>query len=249
MSTQTITEALPKFSDADFIAEQRRPFAAILSDMDVTMVDTEPLWFNTEVLMMANYGLEWTEQDQIHCHGVSSDQVAQYMAGRIEESGQRAPTAAELDDRFLEIMLEQFGHSMPSPQDGIIELLADVKDHDIPRALVTSSPRPLMKQVVRELAAGLFDATVSADDVEHRKPDPSPYLQAAELLGVDPSECIAIEDSPTGMASALAAGTFVVGVDHMGQLQPGPRRVIVDSLSDVDYRWLRQAVMQGAVAN
>ncbi len=66
MSTQTITEALPKFSDADFIAEQRQPFAAILSDMDGTMVDTEPLWFNTEVLMMANYGLEWTEEDQIH---------------------------------------------------------------------------------------------------------------------------------------------------------------------------------------
>lgn len=242
------TDSNPRGLVKELAADAGAPFEAILSDMDGTMVDTEPLWFHAEVLMMQNYGLSWTEQDQIHCHGVSSDKVAVYMAQRIQESGQQPPTAEELADQFLEIMLEQFGQSLPAPQPGILELLTNIKTHDIPRALVTSSPRPLMQEVVQALAGDMFDATVAAEDVERRKPDPLPYLLAAELLGVDVRECIAIEDSPTGMASAVAAGAFVVGVDHLGQLEPGPRRVIVDSLSGIDYQWLAQIVGDQAVS-
>lgn len=213
-------------------------FEGLLSDMDGTMVDTEPYWFETEVRIMRDYGLEWTAQDQLNCHGVSSDRVAAYMAQRIKDSGQVPPTANYLADRFLEVMFDQFDESAPPAQDGILELLDDVGSHAVPRALVTSSPRPLVTEIVGKMAAGVFDATVAADDVKRRKPDPLPYLQAAELLGVDASNAIAIEDSPTGIASATAAGAFVIGVDHLGHLEPGPRRVIVDSLAGLDYAWL-----------
>jgi beta-phosphoglucomutase-like phosphatase (HAD superfamily) len=78
-----------------------------------------------------------------------------------------------------------------------------------------------------------FDALVCADDVSVTKPDPEPYLLAAKLLGADPARCVALEDSPNGVASAEAAGYRVIAVPSLVPIEPAPGRTVVRSLLDL----------------
>jgi HAD superfamily hydrolase (TIGR01509 family) len=110
-------------------------------------------------------------------------------------------------------------------QPGARELLASLQRAGVPCALVTMSWRRFADAVVHALPPGSFQVVVTGDEVAHGKPHPQPYLRAAELLGVDPRQCVAIEDSPTGIRSAMAAGCVTVGVPHILPLaaQPGLR--------------------------
>jgi beta-phosphoglucomutase-like phosphatase (HAD superfamily) len=78
-----------------------------------------------------------------------------------------------------------------------------------------------------------FDVTVCADDVSVTKPDPEPYLLAAKLLGVDPARCVALEDSPNGVASAEASGCRVFAVPSLLSIPPGAGRTVLRSLLDL----------------
>ncbi len=84
-----------------------------------------------------------------------------------------------------------------------------------------------------------FPVTVCGDDVPVTKPDPAPYLLAAKLLDVEPARCVALEDSPNGVASATAAGCLVVAVPSFVAVPAAPRRLVVRSLSDVTLGTLR----------
>jgi beta-phosphoglucomutase-like phosphatase (HAD superfamily) len=84
-----------------------------------------------------------------------------------------------------------------------------------------------------------FDVTVCAEDVRSPKPDPEPYLRAAERLGADPAACIALEDSPNGVAAAEAAGCLVVAVPSMLPIPTRPGRVVASSLAQLDLGMLR----------
>ena len=117
-------------------------------------------------------------------------------------------------------------------QPGARELLAEVAAAGLPHALVTSSERRFMDQVLA--STGLrFDALVCADDVSVTKPDPEPYLLAAKLVGVPPGDCFALEDSPNGVASAEAAGCRVIAVPSLVPIEPAPGRTVVRSLLDL----------------
>jgi beta-phosphoglucomutase-like phosphatase (HAD superfamily) len=102
----------------------------------------------------------------------------------------------------------------------------------LPHALVTSSEREFMDAVLARTGLG-FDALVCADDVSVTKPDPEPYLLAAKLLGADPARCVALEDSPNGVASAEAAGYRVIAVPSLVPIEPAPGRTVVRSLLDL----------------
>jgi beta-phosphoglucomutase-like phosphatase (HAD superfamily) len=92
------------------------------------------------------------------------------------------------------------------------------------------------------LPAGTFATVVTGDQVADGKPHPEAYLTAAQRLRADPSYCVAIEDSNTGIASAEAAGCVVVGVPHHVPIPDGPGRTIVDSLLDLDADALEELV-------
>ena len=98
---------------------------------------------------------------------------------------------------------------------GARELLAALVEAGVPNALVTVSWRSLAVAVVDALPEGTFAALVTGDEVEHGKPHPEPYHAAARLLGVEARDCIAIEDSPTGVRSAVAAGVPTIAVPHV----------------------------------
>jgi beta-phosphoglucomutase-like phosphatase (HAD superfamily) len=101
----------------------------------------------------------------------------------------------------------------------------------VPTALVTMSIRPLAERMVEGMGFHAFDHIVSGDDVERPKPDPQPYLRAAQLLGVDITDCVAIEDSIPGVQSALDSGAHVIGVPNIIKLQEQPGVTLWPSLA------------------
>ncbi len=210
------------------------PFQALLYDMDGTLVDTEPKWQAAERSLMAGFDVTWTDADQAHCLGGSTERVTRYMADLVAATGRPRPDPADLAQHFLDTMRSQLLADPPEPQPGVAPLLREVRESGLPTALVSSSSRPLMDAVLAAIGSQWFDVTISADDVARHKPDPLPYLQAAAHLGVDPAWCLSIEDSPTGAASAQSAGTYVVAVEHMAVIDPAPRRTVLSTLAGVD---------------
>ena len=114
---------------------------------------------------------------------------------------------------------------------GARELLHDVRAAGVPTALVTSTSRRAVEVALDTLGRHNFDAVVCGDEVAFTKPHPDPYLRAAKLLGVEPSGCVAIEDSPAGVASALAAGARVIGVPNAVSLSPMTGLTLLTTLS------------------
>jgi HAD superfamily hydrolase (TIGR01509 family) len=125
---------------------------------------------------------------------------------------------------------------------GARELLEALRAEGVPSALVTMSWRSLADAVVAALPDGAFAVVVTGDEVAHGKPHPEPYRAAARLLGVEPEDCVAIEDSNTGAKSAVAAGCTVLCVPHHVPILEGERRVFVDSLRGLDTAGLADLV-------
>ena len=199
--------------------------AAVLWDMDGTLVDTEPYWIEEETLLVAEYGGSWTEEDAHHLVGNELITSANY----IREVGGVPLPAEEIVDRLLERVIVRVQAHMPW-RPGARELLAELNALGVPCALVTMSYQSLAQAVVATLPAGAFRTVVAGDDVTHGKPHPEPYLTAAARLGIDPKRCVAIEDSLTGVTSAQAAHVPVLAVEHLVPIPPAPGRTVVSTL-------------------
>lgn len=205
-----------------------RAGTAVLLDMDGLLVDSEPLWLEAETAVMARLGAEWTTADQVQLLGGSLDRTISYLLARAKRPAPPEEVAEWLMSGVIERVRD---HGVPL-RPGARELLAEVAAAGLPHALVTGSERSFMDVVLAR--TGLrFDALVCADDVSVTKPDPEPYLLAAELLGADPARCFALEDSPNGVASAEAAGCRVIAVPSLVPIQPAPGRTVVRSLLDL----------------
>jgi HAD superfamily hydrolase (TIGR01509 family) len=115
---------------------------------------------------------------------------------------------------------------------GARQLLSQVDAAGVPYALVTSSERPVMEAVLGQLHV-TFPVTVCGDDVSQSKPDPEPYLLAAAKLGADPRRCVALEDSPNGVAAAEAAGCVTIAVPSIVPIPARDGRLVVGSLAEL----------------
>ncbi|HEY0935188.1 MAG TPA: HAD family phosphatase [Trebonia sp.] len=208
--------------------------AAVLFDMDGLLVDTEPLWFETETEVMARLGAPWTIEDQERLLGGSMGHTVAYLLAKAER-----PVAPRQVARWmLDGMLARAAAGRITIRPGARELLTAVAAAGIPYALVTSSEREFAEAVIG--GAGFrFPVTVTADDVTRTKPDPEPYLHAAKLLDAPPDHCVALEDSLNGVTSATAAGCRVVAVPSLAPIPPAPGRLVVPSLRDIDLAALR----------
>ena len=209
--------------------------AAVLFDMDGLLVDTEPLWLETETEVMTRLGASWTPGDQQALLGGSMTRTVGYMRARATR-----PVPPETVERWMhEGILERVRAGRVVVQPGARELVAEVAGAGLPYALVTSSQRAFADAVLA--ATGLtFPVTVCGEDVTVGKPDPEPYLLAAKLLGASPERCVALEDSPDGAASATAAGCRVVAVPSLLPIPAAAGRVVLSSLLEVDLAMLRQ---------
>lgn len=207
---------------------------AVLFDMDGLLVDTEPLWFETESEVMARLGAPWTKADQERLLGGSMEHTVGYLLAKATRPASPTEVARWMTDG----MLRRAAAGRVIVRPGARELLAEVAAAGIPHALVTGSQREFTEAVVA--STGLtFTATVTGDDVARPKPDPEPYLLAAKVLDAAPENCVALEDSPSGVTSATGAGCRVVAVPSLIPIPPASGRLVVRSLSDISLAALR----------
>ncbi|MFI2102553.1 HAD family hydrolase [Isoptericola sp. NPDC019693] len=182
--------------------------AAVLWDMDGTLVDTEPYWIRAEHELVAEHGGTWSHEQALQLVG----NALTVSAAILRDQGGVDLPVDEIVERLLGRVVEQVRERVPW-QPGALELLTSLADAGVPCALVTMSYASFADEVVSRAPAGVFATLVTGDQVTRGKPDPEPYLLAAERLGVDAASCVAIEDSPTGIASARAAGIATLGVE------------------------------------
>ncbi|MCE6998923.1 HAD family phosphatase [Saccharothrix sp. S26] len=206
---------------------------AVLWDMDGTLLDSEKLWDIPLYEFVEKLGGTLSLATRQAMVGSS---VPRTMSMLFAEVGIDRPSPEDVADGAAWIMRrteEVFRAGLPW-RPGAREALRAVRDSGVPMALVTSTERQLTEVALDTIGRDLFDVTVCGDEVDRRnKPLPDPYLKAARLLGVDPTRCVAIEDSPTGVASAVAAGCTVLVVPCDVPVEQGERRVFRDSLVGV----------------
>jgi HAD superfamily hydrolase (TIGR01509 family) len=183
--------------------------AAVLWDMDGTLVDTEPYWIAEEHALVEQHGGVWTDE---HAHQLVGNDLL-VSAEYILAHSPIELTPHEVVDALLAGVVARVADHVPW-RPGARELLAALVAQGVPCALVTMSWESLATAVVKNLPTGSFTAVITGDVVSHGKPHPEPYLAAARLLGVDLGACIAIEDSQPGVASAVAAGVPTIAVPH-----------------------------------
>jgi HAD superfamily hydrolase (TIGR01509 family) len=205
----------------------RRP-AAVLWDMDGTLIDTEPYWLAEEHALVGRYGGTWTAE---HAKALVGNDLM-VSAHFIREHGQVPLEPEEIVDLLVSGVAGRLGEEVPW-RPGALELLTALHAEGVPQALVTMSWTALADTFLRAAPDGVFDVVITGDRVERGKPHPDPYLHAARLLGVDPRYCVAVEDSPTGVTSAEAAGVPTLAVPHVVQVPPAAHRSRAHALTEL----------------
>jgi HAD superfamily hydrolase (TIGR01509 family) len=215
-----------------------RGLAGVLFDMDGTLVDSEKVWDVGLTELADRYGGVLSGLARARMVGTS---MAESMSILHDDIGQpwRDPAAsvAWLEQRMLELFAAGLVW-----RPGAAELLAGLHAAAVPMALVTATRRHLVDVALRTIGRGYFGAVVAGDEVDETKPHPMPYMTAAALLGVDVRQCVAVEDSPNGVASALAAGAAVLAVPAEVDLSHLAGVTLVASLAEVDLAFLTSLV-------
>ena len=218
-----------------------RGLSAVLFDMDGLLVNTEPQWLEVEHETLAALGGTWSEADAAAIMGASMAHATAHMR-RVSGTHR---TDAEVADMLVGTMLERLAGADIPIQPGARELVHEVAASGLPYALVSASVRPIVDVVMAFLSSqGLpgFPVTVAGDEVERGKPDPLPYLRAAELLGIDITRAVVLEDSANGTRAGWAAGATVVAVPHAVPIEPGERINVRGSLVGLSVADLRALI-------
>lgn len=177
--------------------------------MDGLLIDSEPIWTVAEEEIAAELGGVFTPMIKAAMIGKTiADSVPVLLRG-LDTPAARAADPAVVGRRLLKAMAKLFAQHLPL-QPGALELMESLQHRGVPVALVSSSYRLLVNAALDELGTSRFATTVAGDEVTASKPAPDPYLIAAERLGVEPADCVVLEDSDAGMRSALAAGCACV---------------------------------------
>jgi HAD superfamily hydrolase (TIGR01509 family) len=208
--------------------------AAVIFDLDGVLVDSEVWWDEIRSDFARRHGRAWTSDDQAAVMGANSAGWARIIRDRL---GLDMPDA-EIEREIVDGMVARYRAEGAPGIDGAVEAVRRIAaDH--PVAVASSAHRAVIDAALE--ATGLTDAflvVVSSDEVEHGKPAPDVYREAARRLGVDPRDCLVVEDSRNGAAAGRAAGMTVVLIpNHSVPPAPGTTDfadVVLDRLADLD---------------
>ncbi|MBX3190836.1 MAG: hexitol phosphatase HxpB [Labilithrix sp.] len=199
---------------------------AVIFDMDGLLVDSEPLWVESEIEVFGEVGVVLREEDCAQTKGLRVDDVVGHWYGRRPWNGpSRADVEATLIARVASRVRER-GVALP----GVSRAIEIAKGGGRPIALASSSPSAIIGAALERLDLGAaFDVVQSAETEALGKPHPGIFLRTAERLGVPPTRCLVLEDSLTGLVAAKAArmACVVVPFDHPDH---DPRFVLADAI-------------------
>ena len=203
--------------------------AAVVFDNDGLLLDTESVWTRAEQDLFERRGLEFTSRHKRELVGTSAEIAGGILERRLGEPGR----AAELIEELNELVVAELEHGVEAMR-GAAELLQRLKRRGTPIGLVSNSPLPFVQRSLEIVGfVEHFDVVLSAHEVAAPKPAPDPYLEACHRLGVKPGPAvIALEDSPTGVAAARAAGLTVIGVPSLDGIELTEAHAIAESLLD-----------------
>jgi HAD superfamily hydrolase (TIGR01509 family) len=202
--------------------------AAVLWDMDGTLVDSEQIWTVALTDLARHLGGRLSLPARMAMVGTNMTVGIRLL---FDDLGLPADAAAQAEARAWLAARTAHLFSGPLPwRPGAVDALAVLRAAGLPCALVTNTERAITELALGSLGRHNFEAVVCGDEVALPKPAPDVYLRATSLLGLPAARCVAIEDSPTGVASAEAAGCPVLVVPCVASVPDGPRRVFRDSL-------------------
>ena len=208
-------------------------FKALIFDMDGVIVDSEPIFVEIEKRIMKKYGVEITDEVLDRYVGISTPTMWEDLIKLYSlECG-----LEELLEVHEALKEEVFSEVEMIAIDGVRELLAELKNQNIPAAIASSSPVGFIGEVLQKLdIKSYFTAVVSGEEIEKGKPHPDIFLKAAELLGVRPEECVVIEDSMHGVRAAIAAGMKCIGFANSktGRQNLSEATCVVNDLKNVN---------------
>ncbi len=183
------------------------PFKGVIFDMDGLLVHTEKQWLRAKIILFERYGADLTDADKAAVFGAADLQSVTYFAGRLGVPVERIPS---LQDEYLAIIGDLIDDGVELTA-GATELIGRLRGI-VPLGLASNTRRPLVDRVLRQTPFGSwFDAVATGDEVAP-KPAPDVYLLACQRLGVEPASAVAVEDLPTGVRAARAAGLTCIGV-------------------------------------
>jgi len=210
---------------------------AVLFDMDGTLVDSEKVWDVSLAALYEKLGGEMTPEVRASMIGSVAENtmlIVYTSLGLALDRDAMAESSRWLNDYTAEL----FDEGLPWC-DGARELLDALAAEGTPMALVTNTERALTERALYGIGREYFSATVCGDEVRTGKPAPDPYLRGAELLGLSPEACLAVEDSVTGTTAAERAGCPVLVVPNDVEVPGGSRRRHVGSLAELSPADLR----------
>jgi HAD superfamily hydrolase (TIGR01509 family) len=203
--------------------------AAVVFDNDGLLLDTESVWTRAERDLFERRGAEFTPADKRQLVGTSAAIAGGLLERRLREPGRAAALIEELN----ELVVAELEHGVEA-MIGARELLERLRERGTPIGLVSNSPVAFVRRSL-ELAGFRehFDVVISAHEVAAPKPAPDPYLEACRRLVVQPGpDVVALEDSPTGVAAARAAGLTVIGIPSVAGIELEEAHQIAESLLD-----------------
>jgi HAD superfamily hydrolase (TIGR01509 family) len=201
--------------------------AAVLWDLDGTLIDSERYWIESKGELIHQFGGAWTREDGLAMVGSDLQFTAEVLQGRGVEMA-----AGDIIHHLLARVIARIGELVPW-RPGAEALLADCRAHAIPCALVTASYRDYAQVVVDALPPGSFAAIVPGEEVAVGKPDPEGYLRAADVLGAPREHCVILEDSQIGVEAAIRSGMPSVAVPFLVDLPDSPGLSRVASLTEL----------------
>ena len=210
-------------------------FDAVFFDMDGLTVDSEPQWLISEREVIAPFGYEWTQEDQVACLGGPLEKLGEYMSNKCNNV---QPSAY-----FVDLIIKRQAERMrtnTTVMPGAVELIDSLKSHGIKTALVSASPRVIVDAVLNNIGRELFPFSISGDDVIRTKPDPEGYLKAALTSQSDIKNCLVFEDSLPGMQAAIDSGAWLIAVPHMVHIKESERVRSIKSLSELSFEKLKE---------
>lgn len=215
---------------------------AVLFDMDGTLVDSEKLWDISLAALYTELGGRLRAEVRASMVGGSAEDTIRVVYTDLGLDPD--PAAMAESDRWLHAYTADLFEDGLQWCEGARELLEALAAEETPMVLVTNTQRALTERALNSIGRHYFSATVCGDEVRRGKPAPDAYQRAAALLGVAPSECLAIEDSVTGTAAAESAGCPVLVVPNDVAVPGGPRRRHAGSLVGLGAAALRTIYAQ-----